>query len=200
MTTPMDDPFNDPDLADLLGPATTKAPVTKAPEPAPVAAPTPVQPPVQAAVPVSAPAPVASRPAPEAELSAEQKEIRDLRHQLAVANSRKLENLPDDAVELIPAVSADRIIIHFVRDGFTHAGRIWYRGQELAFDPGTQPYEDTKDRYGFSWLDLDEMGQAASYGHVFWRKGPWPGKRFDDPTAEAKERQRAMAAPAMPRI
>lgn len=74
--------------------------------------------------------------------------------------------------------STEAIVIHFLEDGFTALGNVWYRGQELEFAPGCQAYRDTLDRNGRTWLDLrgDEMAQIDRWGKVMFRVGPWPGK------------------------
>lgn len=138
-------------------------------------------------------------PAPAATLTLEQKRIRELEDQLAKANVRKLDN--EDVTEYYaPATSDNRILIHFVEDGGTALGKIWARGQELEFDVPSEPYDGTKDRFGQSWLDFDENEQMRRYGKVRFRRGPWPGKPYEDNEAAQAERVRKRAAPKMPSI
>src|SRR3954466_9124810 len=89
---------------------------------------------------------------PEEPPTPEQEEIRYLRHQLAQLSGKKdVEPEPDTIAE--PG-SQDNIVIHFLEDGLTALGKVWYRGQELEFEPGSRAYQDTFDRYGNSWLKL----------------------------------------------
>lgn len=143
--------------------------------------------------PILAPTNDDGRPLPEHELTEEQKQIRDLEDKLA---RRKAEELVT-AQERFERGEADTITIHFLEDGFTAQGRVWYRGQELEFVKGGQAYEQTKDRNGKSWLDLadDEFAQAQAYGKVIFRRGFWPGQRLDENEISAEERRRNRAAP-----
>jgi hypothetical protein len=127
----------------------------------------------------------APRPQPESTLSPEQRRIRELENQLAVERGRK-----DPQAELEkPKRSKENVLIHFVGDGFTALGQIWYRGQELEFTPGSGAYQDTCDRSGRSWLELreDESTQIEKYGEVMFRPGPWPGKSYTDASSVAYE-------------
>ncbi len=163
-----------------------------------------------------------ARPIPEAELTSDQRRIRQLEDQLA-----KVEGKKDVEGELVfPEENPENIIIHFLEDGFTANGRIWMRGDEVEFTPGSQAYEDTKDRNGKSWLDYrdDEFGQVDKFGKIMFRKGLWPGKTYRDgkfetlgsldkdgttvpfpseaelTAAEQAERARKRAAPTFPKM
>lgn len=109
------------------------------------------------------------KPLPEAVLTPEQKRIRQLEDEAARAKGRNIEEaeevFDDDAT----------ILIHILEDGFTFLGRTWYRGQEVSF--GEKAYEETKDRHGNSWLQLDDEGQFLRWGRINFRRGPWPGQR-----------------------
>jgi hypothetical protein len=124
-----------------------------------------------------------ARPVPERELSPEQRRIRDLEHQLALEKGRKD---PEPEYDTQPAAvsDGDAILIHFLEDGFTAFGQVWYRGQEVEVAAGSQQYRDTCDRFGRSWLELrnDEFAQADRWGKVMFRSGPWPGKKYSDAT------------------
>lgn len=119
-----------------------------------------------------------ARPVPESQLSPEQRRIRELEDRLAQEMGRKD---PDPELEVAPA-DGSNILIHFLEDGFTALGTVWYRGQELEVAPGSPAYRDTCDRRGRSWLELrnDEFGQVEKYGKVMFRSGPWPGKSLLD--------------------
>lgn len=119
------------------------------------------------------------RPAPEAELTPEQKRIRDLEDLLAKERGRKDVDPEFDTTSL---GENGNVIIHFLEDGLTALGQVWYRGQELEFAPDSRAYRDTLDRTGRSWLDLrhDEAAQSDRWGKVMFRPGPWPGKSLLD--------------------
>jgi hypothetical protein len=78
------------------------------------------------------------------------------------------------------------IVIHILEDGFTGLGKVWYRGEELEFEPNSMAYKDTFNNRGQSWLDLrkNEFAQAERWGKVMFRDGPWPGKGYADGTWE----------------
>lgn len=110
------------------------------------------------------------RPVPESELTPEQREVRRLQDELARVRGQKIDT---DFTEIME--EGEVLTIHILEDGFTRLGRVWYRGEEIVFGP--QAYENTKDRNGVSWLNMDDDAQIDKWGHVKFRKGPWPGKR-----------------------
>lgn len=120
----------------------------------------------------------------EPQLTPEQQEIKFLRDQVARMSGRKdVEPVADD---LINPGDGNNILIHFLEDGFTALGKVWYRGQELEFEVGSQAHKDTYNRRGESWLDLrsDEFAQVDRWGKIIFRSGPWPGKTYADGTYE----------------
>ncbi len=124
------------------------------------------------------PPPVPLRPAPESELTPDQRRIRDLEDRLAKEMGKK-----DPDIVFQPAdATGDNILLHFLEDGFTTLGKVWYRGQELEFTRGSAAFLDTFDRNGRTWLDLvdNEFAQVEKYGKVMFRRGPWPGKTLVD--------------------
>ncbi len=130
-------------------------------------APAPVPP-----APSPVPPPVPQRPVPEELLSADQKRIRDLEDQLARERGRKD---PEPQFNPTPAADGD-IVLHFLADGLTAFGKVWYRGEVMRLTPAD--YLETCDRHGRSWVDLrgDDFAQVERWGHVKFREGPWPGK------------------------
>lgn len=131
-------------------------------------------------LPLPLPEPARTRPVPESELTPDQRRIRELEDRLAREIGKK-----DPELELeVPPVPGDsgNILIHFLEDGLTALGTVWYRGQELEVAPGSPAYRDTCDRRGWSWLELrnDEFGQVEKYKKVMFRSGPWPGKSLID--------------------
>jgi hypothetical protein len=121
---------------------------------------------------------------PEAQLTPEQAEIKRLRDMLAKESGRKDLGVP--VQELKQPGDGKNIVVHVLEDGFTGLGKVWYRGEEMEFEPGGMAYKDTFNRRGESWLDLrnDEFAQAERWGKVMFRNGPWPGKSYADGTWE----------------
>ncbi len=127
-------------------------------------------------------------PAPDAELTPEQMEIKRLRDRLAQSEGRK--DIEPEVEDVTP--NDENIVIHFLEDGLTALGKVWYRGDELEFAPGSQAYKDTCDRNGRSWLELrnNEFAQVDRWGKIMFRNGPWPGKTYADGTFEAMRSDR----------
>lgn len=121
---------------------------------------------------------------PDDELTPEQLEIKALRDQLAKLSGKKDEEPVVE--EIINPGDPDNIVIHFLEDGLTALGKVWYRGQELEFVPGSRAYLDTFNRQGQSWLDLrhNDFAQVERWGKIMFRPGPWPGKSYADGTFE----------------
>lgn len=122
----------------------------------------------------TAPAAAPGPPTPYEELSQEQRRIRDLEDQLAKVLGNK-----DPQIEYEHAKAGDRILIHFLQDGFTAFGTVWFRGQEVELAVGGDAYKQTLNRAGRSWLELrDDTGaQMRMYGREMFRTGPWPGEQ-----------------------
>jgi hypothetical protein len=119
-------------------------------------------------------------PKPERELTAEQRRIRELEDQLAKVLGSKEPDIELEAPK--QPGNRENILIHILEDGFTALGHVWFRGQEIEFEPGSPAYNDTVDRTGWSWLALrdDEFGQVERWGKIMFRSGPWPGKSYTD--------------------
>jgi len=81
--------------------------------------------------------------------------------------------------------------IHFLEDGFTALGRVYYRGEELTVEPGTEEWQKTLDGRGLSWLDMSDVDQKIRYKRVMFARGPWPGETYDEADPELTEEQRA---------
>lgn len=128
--------------------------------------------------------PVIDTSPPDYQLTPEQQEIKRLRDQLARETGRK--EIPVAVQELAKPGDEGNILIHILEDGFTALGKVWYRGEELEFEPGRQAHKDTYNKLGESWLDLrhNEFAQAERWGKVMFRNGPWPGKSYADGTFE----------------
>ena len=149
---------------------------------------------------LAAPAPLANtndvqgNPLPESVLTPEQIQIRQLEDQLAIKKAKELEAAPE---QWDTSEGVETVIIHIVEDGFTALGRVWYIGQEIEFVKGGRAYNDTKDRNGSTWLDLDENGQIDRYGKIYFRLGEWRGKTYEISEAAAEERKRRRKAPIL---
>lgn len=121
---------------------------------------------------------------------------------------------PDDSIDELVAMATDKpvepvaaqfedgqeILIHVREDGFTANGRVWYRGQELLFEAGSEAYRDTQDRHGRSWLALSDNDQIRTYGQVMFGLGPWPGGAYDNQKALEAERLRGRTPPTIGKI
>lgn len=81
--------------------------------------------------------------------------------------------------------------IHFVSDGFTTLGQVWYRGQELKMREGDDDWKRVSDSKGRTFFEVaeDEAEQIARYGEVKFRPGPWPHQTFTADDIAAMERE-----------
>jgi hypothetical protein len=163
----------------------------------------------------AAQAPV-TEPEPEP-LTPDQLRIIELETALAAQQSANESDLVP--VEYSPAPKGETILLHFVEDGFSACGQIWYRGQELEFEVGGKAHKQQINSKGKSWLDLvdDIDGQFERWGKQFFAPGPWRGRSWADSpvpsditdpkeiaeykagikVAEAAERKRNRAAPIL---
>lgn len=115
---------------------------------------------------------------PYEKLSPAQKKIRDLRDAVAQRAAAEAERAPI----AYGSADGDGVRVHVLEDGFTACGVVWYRGQEIFFPFGGEAYEQTKDRDGNSWLDLDEAAQWRRWGKKMFGLGAWPGQAWGDTT------------------
>jgi len=82
--------------------------------------------------------------------------------------------------------------IHFVEDGLTTLGKVWYRGEELTVVEGTDEWDKVHDKNGNTFLTLDEDAQIDKWGKRMFRPGPWKGKGLDIDNPELTEQERAI--------
>lgn len=127
------------------------------------------------------------RPLADSQLTPEQLQIRALQDELARTKGASIETIQ----EVVEEVNGEGFLIHILEDGLTVAGRVRYRGEEILFGP--EAYEETKDRFGQSWLHQDDTAQFERWGSVKFRKGPWPGKKTYDENALANANIRSVA-------
>ena len=108
---------------------------------------------------MDAPAPVKvdlaeARPRPAGELSDAERAERDRQHTEALAAARQLENAP---VTYAPApAEGEAVLIHFIEDGLTAFGAVWYRGQEMM-GPGHPRWDRAR-----GWVLLDRTGRLTA--------------------------------------
>lgn len=123
------------------------------------------------------------RPKPEELLTEEEKAERRRQHQAAVAAGKR-----DVPLEWETAPEgAETFLIHFLEDGFGAFGNVWYRGQELEVIVGSERWEEGWNR-GTKWLRWQDAEQMHICGKVYFRRGPWPGRKSYADGAGAFER------------
>jgi hypothetical protein len=108
-----------------------------------------------------------SRPKPAAELTPEERALREQQHQAALAETARFETVPP---QYEPA-AGEGVLIHFIEDGLTAFGQIWYRGQELQIGPDHPRWAEA-----LGWITLNRMEQVERWGRQFFEPGPWPGR------------------------
>lgn len=109
-----------------------------------------------------------ARPKPASELSAAERADRDRQHAEALAAARQFENAP---AVFVPS-EGEAVLVHFIEDGLTAFGQVWYRGQEIEIGPGHPRWEEAR-----AWVLLDRTGQLNRWGKQFFAPGPWPGRQ-----------------------
>lgn len=106
----------------------------------------------------------------EAEIRAE------IEQQQAEKAKYSAEATPVSGLDITADPKADgALTVHFVDDGLTLLGKIWYRGEELTIAPGTDQWE-----LAHSVLSLDEFQQEDRWGRRMFRPGPWRGKSLTE--------------------
>jgi hypothetical protein len=108
------------------------------------------------------------RPRPAAELTPAEKADRERQHAEAVAAAAQFEQAPQ---QFVPA-EGEAVLIHFVADGLTVFGQVWYRGQELSIGPDHPRWAEAR-----GWITLSRFQQAERWGEQKFDFGPWPGRR-----------------------
>lgn len=111
----------------------------------------------------------------ERELSPQEREIRDLKDQLA---RRKAEEFSYADPEFDETSGSNVISIHVLEDGFTINGELCYRGREIDFVVGSEAHKQTRDRYGKSWLDMTVEDQVERWGTEKFGFGRWPFRQL----------------------
>lgn len=112
------------------------------------------------------------RPKPASQLTAEELRSRAEQHAAVIAANARAEQLVQD-IEQQPDDSEKKILIHFVSDGFTFAGRVWNIGDQLEIGPEHERWPQV-----VQWITLTKRQQVERWGKVFFDNGPWP---YDTP-------------------
>lgn len=113
----------------------------------------------------------AARPKPAAELTPEERAERDRQHAAALAAARQFEQ----AEPTYAPTEGEAVLIHFVADGFTAFGQVWFRGQEMEIGPGHPRWAEAR-----RWITLNRFEQVDRYGEQKFDFGPWPGRPYAD--------------------
>jgi hypothetical protein len=130
---------------------------------------------MNAQVPTAPADPEAARPKPAAVLTPEERAEREAQHAQAMAAAAQFEHAPE---QILPS-KGEVITIHFIEDGLTVFGRVWYRGQELAIGPDHPRWPEA-----VGWITLDRAGQYNRWNRQYFDRGPWPFQRsYVDPAA-----------------
>lgn len=116
-----------------------------------------------------------ARPKPYEELSPAERAERQRLHIEAVSLGRR-----DPGVTYEPPRTQETELIHFLEDGLSFAGTVWFRGQEIELDVGSQRWQEAQ-----AWIHLTDFEQMERWGRVYFRHGPWPGKRYVDALRES---------------
>jgi hypothetical protein len=122
-------------------------------------------------LPMGAELPVAGepmRPRPAGELSPAERAERDRQHQEAMIAAARFEQAQP---AYVPA-EGEAVLIHFIADGLTAFGQVWYRGQELAIGPQHPRWTEA-----LSWITMNRWQQIDRWGEQKFDFGPWPGRR-----------------------
>lgn len=107
------------------------------------------------------------RPKPADQLTDEERAERDRQHAAALAAVSHFEALPP----VYQPSETEAILIHFVEDGFTFAGQVWYTGQEIQIGPDHPRWQEV-----LPWILLTRFEQVERYGKQYFDRGPWPGR------------------------
>jgi zinc-ribbon domain len=130
---------------------------------------------------------VTGRPRPVEELSPAERAERERLHLQAMQAGRT-----DPPLQFAPS-QEPAVTIHFVSNGFSFAGVVWMRGQEIKMGPDHPRWAEAQ-----AWIHLDEPGQVERYGRVMFRSGPWPFRQTYRDGVGAYEQRSGLAANEAP--
>jgi len=112
--------------------------------------------------------PTAEQMRPPPAVTDQERAERERKHMEAVAAAARFEHTP---VTYEPP-SDGGVLIHFIEDGLTAFGQVWYRGQELQIGPSSSRWAEAQQ-----WVTLNRNQQLERWGKHFFEPGPWPGRR-----------------------
>lgn len=107
------------------------------------------------------------RPKPSSQLTAEERAERERQHAEAMKVAAQFEA---QQLQYQPS-QGEAVLIHFVDDGFTFAGQVWYTGQEIEIGPDHPRWAEV-----LTWITLNKYQQIERYGKQYFDHGPWPGR------------------------
>jgi len=108
---------------------------------------------------------LAARPVPYEMLSPAERAERDRMHAAALREGSRDRPLVFEP----PSGTRPVLVFHIVKSGWTFAGNVWMRGQEIKLEEGSPRWQEAQ-RF-IHWSDQE---QVDSYGCVRWKLGPWP--------------------------
>lgn len=136
-------------------------------------------------------APAKPKPAPkqpEIDLEAIKAQIRaEIEKEIEERSRKEVVEVAPDVIEAPPIhahAAEDEVVIHFVDDGLTFGGEVYYRGQELSLNPVDNP-----------WVNMPRTRQIQKWGKQLFAKGAWPYGGFDlsDPEMSDEDKARLLA-------
>jgi hypothetical protein len=114
-------------------------------------------------------------PKPEGLLTAEERAERERQHLEAI----RLGAMNPPVQYVPPTGQRPTVVIHFLSNGFSFAGVVWMRGQEIELEEGTPRWAEAQ-----AWINKNDFEQIDAYGRIIFRHGPWPGRRYSDARTE----------------
>ena len=105
----------------------------------------------------------------------------------AVAAVKAIEDDVEVVRGEVDPSNPNAVTVHFLDDGHTVLGRVWYRGEEATVLRGSEEW-NTDAKY---WIELSEHDQVRKYGKRIFAPGPWPYSGYDveDPELNESERE-----------
>ena len=100
-------------------------------------------------------------------LTPQERAERDRQHAEALAAARQFE--AQQPADVLP--EGETLLIHFIEDGLTFAGQVWYRGQEIEIGPSHPRWEQARGVDTAGPLCPDRAVRQAVL-----RARPWPGR------------------------
>lgn len=96
------------------------------------------------------------------------KRVRRTRAQIEADNAKAAAQPP-----VKPKEKFDKTF-HFLTDGVTAFGKVWYRGEEVRIVEGSREYGLAFNKLGDFIFNLTPMEQYVQWGEIRYAEGPWP--------------------------